>query len=260
MASIGPVIRVGAGMALYGNAQIGTAFEPTQGGAVSAGSEKDNFSQSELYEGGLKFHLLDDTLFATVAGYYWDKSRFDARTGTTSPLRSKGVEFELTWAPSDQVTVIASAGASRTHRRAPAGFRFADTDDGFWLPLVAGGLFAGGSQGRPDNNPDLILNGFPEVSANIFLNYRFPSGLGFGIGARWRDTYFHNFDRTLVIPSAVIFRGNLSYTTERWEVLLTVENFTSEDWFLGAEPIFSANSLLLKAPGATAKLAFTYKF
>ncbi len=267
MGSISPVLRVAKGVNLYASAQLGTAFNPTQGGAVStaggANSDK-NFNESELYEAGLKISGLNNTLFMTFAGYHWDKTTIDAITGETAATRSKGFEAEMTWSPNDVFSLIASATASRTHRRDTAGFRFADTDDGFWLPLVAGGLFVhfggDGVGGRPENNPDLILNGFPEVSASIYGSFKFKNGFGFGLGTQWRDSYFHNFDRNLVLPSTTTLRANFSYSRERWDVIVTIENLTDEDVFSGADPIFGANSLLLKSPGTNGKVAFTYRF
>ncbi len=272
MASTSPVFHVAKGVSLYASAQLGTAFNSTQGGAVTAAiSETDgvfnndqNFADSELYEAGVKIQGLNKTLFMTFAGYHWDKTRIDSRSGEAAKIRSKGFEAELTWSPNEVFTLIASATASRTNRREPAGFRFADTDNGYWLPLWAGGLFVHfggeGSNGRPANNPNLILNGFPEVSANIYGSFRFENGWGFGVGAHWRDSYYHNWDRNLVLPSTVSMRANVSFSREKWDVLLTIENLTNEDVFYGADPIFGANSLLLKAPDINGKVAFTYKF
>ncbi len=267
LGSISPVFSVTKGVNLYASAQLGTAFNPTQGGAVSTGGDlasDQNFAESELYEAGLKVSGLNNSLFMTFAGYHWDKKNIDSISGAATAIRSKGFEAEMTWAPNEVFTLIASATASRTNRRAPAGFRFADTDDGFWLPLVAGGLFVhfggDGVGGRPANNPDLILNGFPEVSANIYGSFKFKNGFGFGLGAQWRDTYYHNFDRNLVLPSTTTLRANFSYAREKWDVIVTIENLTDEDLFSGADPIFGANSLLLKSPGINGKIAFTYRF
>jgi hypothetical protein len=62
------------------------------------------------------------------------------------------------------------------------------------------------------------------------------------------------------LPSSVVWHGNFFYRAETWESMLSFENFTNEDYFLGAEPVFGANTLLTKAPGASARWSVTWRF
>jgi hypothetical protein len=42
--------------------------------------------------------------------------------------------------------------------------------------------------------------------------------------------------------------------------MLELANITSEDYFIGSDPIFASNTMITKAPPIEAKLNFTYKF
>ena len=87
-------------------------------------------------------------------------------------------------------------------------------------------------------------------------------GGGFGVSAGpvISAAFWHNFDRTLRLPSSIVWYGNIFYRAENWESTLSFENFTSEDYFLGAEPVFGANTLLTKAPTASARWSVTWRF
>ena len=114
----------------------------------------------------------------------------------------------------------------------------------------------------PSANPELRLPGSPETTIKLFAVYEDLIWDGFGIsgGFVYSDSYFHNYDQTLTIPSSVVASANIFYKQESYEILLGVENLTDEDYFIGAAPTFAANNLITKAPGVEGRLSFKYKF
>ena len=102
--------------------------------------------------------------------------------------------------------------------------------------------------GSPTNNPDLIVPGAPETTAKLFLTTRWESGFSLSIGSIYNSSYWQNYDRSLKIDSSLVLNACVSYETEKWELRLGLENLTGEDYFIGSDPTFAANTLITKAP------------
>ncbi len=255
MGSFSPVWKLTNEINLYGSLQHGTAIDPTDGGGVRG---DDNFTEAELYELGLKSTFFDDRLYTTLAVYYWDQSRFNSREGRAEPLRANGIEVETTYQHNDQFTLTASFTAQRIWRRTALAFR-AETRNEEQTALRAG-IFRSSFVTRPTANPDLIQPGTPEVDAKIFAIYTLANGIGFGGGPTWSDGFWHNYDRTLRSPSSLIWNANIFYKSKNWDAILNIENLTSEDYYLGSEPTFAANTLVTKAQPISWKFTLTYKF
>ncbi len=263
-ASFSPVLTLTPGLNLYATAQHGTSLAPTQGGAIFG---KDNFTINELTETGLKFAPPNTRLFASLAVYGWKQSQFDTRSARANQLRGRGVEFEVTYAPTDTLTFVASAGWQRVRRMDPLGYRSMPLTEQQWA--LYGGVFnsqfgpayfdsANGD--RPAANPDLILPGSPETQVKFFTRWELPGGWAVAGGPIINAAYWHNFDHTLRLPAAVIWNFNASWNHGPWSVLLSVENAFNEDYFYGSEPVFSANTIITKAPDAQYRLNLTRRF
>ncbi len=262
--SFSPVFSLTENANLYATAQQGTSIDALQGGAIIG---EGNFAENQLIEGGLKVSTLEDTLFASLAVYQWEQTAFDERTNNAEPLEGEGVELEVTWMVTPSLTVIASANNQQVERKSDLGFRsFPLTAE--QIALYAGSLnsqfgpavFDPGNGARPANNPDLRYPGTPESQAKVFAVYGGESGFGGSIGAVYSESYWHNFDRTIKLPSSTVFTASLFYRQPGYEVGILIDNLTDEDYFYGADPVFAANTLLTKAPERNYKFTFTYKF
>jgi len=259
MAGVNPLFKLTPTLSLYAALQRGTALNPSQAGTITS---EDNFGKTDLAEAGVKVSALDGRLYASLAIYHTTLARFSAITQNPFGLRTKGVEFEATWTPTPRFALLANVSARRTEQTNPPGFRFAATQD-YYLPLVAGGLFAdfGDNNGLlARNNPDLVFPGSPEVVANVFASYEFPSGLGLAAGPMLRSAYWHNFEHTLRLPATAVWNANVSWRRDRVRALLELTNVFGEDWFYGSDPTFAANTVITKAPPLEAKLSVTWNF
>lgn len=256
MLGLNPLFKLTPHVSLYAALQQGTALNPSQGGTVTS---EDNFGRTGLLEAGVKASVLDGRLYASLAAYVTTLARFSTITNNPFGLRSKGVEFETTWTPTPRFSLIANASVHRTVQTDAPGFRFAATQD-YYLPLVAGGLFAdfGDNNGLlAKNNPDHVFPGTPEAVVNLFARYELASGLGLALGPTLRGAYWHNFEHTLHLPATAIWNGNISWQHGRVRWLLEATNLFSEDWFYGSDPTFAANTIITKAPPLEAKLSVT---
>ncbi len=263
-ASVSPVFTLTPGLNVYATAQHGTSIAPTQGGAIFG---KDNFTRNQLTEAGLKFAPADIRLFANFSVYGWKQAQFDSRAARANMLRGRGVELEVTYAPTATLTFVASAGWQRVWLLNSLAYRSMPLTEQQWA--LYGGVFnsqygpayfdtANGA--RPAANPDLIYPGTPETQVKLFARWQLPGGWSIAGGPIINAAYWHNFDHTLRLPSAVIWNLNAGWDHGPWSVLFFAENAFSEDYFYGAEPTFGANTLITKAPAAQFRVNLTRRF
>ncbi|MBI2496943.1 MAG: TonB-dependent receptor, partial [Opitutae bacterium] len=179
--------RAAPGANLYATYQRGTSLQPAQGGTVNSTS---NFAVADFREAGAKFSLLDERLFASLAAYQWENSRFNDRENRAERLRGRGVELEITWAPKPRLSVIASTGVQRVFRLDPLGFR-ARYGTAERIALEAGAFDAGVTP-TPALNPRLIYPGTPETQAKLDLAWQPLPAWGFSFGTVWSHRFYHN--------------------------------------------------------------------
>ena len=265
-ASFSPVFTLTKGVNLYATAQYGTALDTLQGGAIVGSG---NFARNRLWEAGVKTSLIDGKLFTSLAGFKWRQTQYDERASNAEQLEGKGAELEFTWAVSEGFSLIGSANHQQVKRFSNLGFRTIPLTEE-QIALNGGVLnnpFSGidpasgyGPYGRPASNSSLIYPGTPEDQIKLFAIFNFSNGLGFSGGPVWSDSYWHNFDHTIRIPSSLVWNASVFYRTPKFDVSVSVENITGEDYFYGADPVFAANTLITKAPGANGRVTFTYKY
>ncbi len=261
--SFGPNIRLYNDIYLYGSYQEGTSIDPTQGGAIFG---EQNFAENDMWEAGLKGSFLDGKLYGAISVYEWEQSQFNVREGLSESLEAEGLEIEVTWEVTDSLTLISSWTDLEVTRNDPLGFRTIPLSEQDWA-LYAGELTSNFSTAsfdgrvrdfeRPTNNPDLVYPGQPQKTFKLFGLYDFQNGFSANLSVEWQEEFFLDFDHTKELPEATIVNTSVRYTADRWMLALGVDNLTDEEYFLGADPIFGANTLLTKAPERT--LVGTFK-
>ena len=260
--SINPSIRINESMAVYAAYQVATTYAPLQGGAILG---IQNLGDSDLKEAGVKFSMLDGRLYAAFAIYEWSQVAFNDRTETADPYESKGIEFELNFAATDKTTIIASYSDRETQRTSGLGYRSMPFglldptgagDDEIGVALGAGTLlnqfanaFGGFTPegGTPSANPERIVPGAPESVFKFFVKTDFSDKWGLAAGVVSSSTYWHSYDLNLRADAATVVNVNIMYRAKRWDAMLSLENLTGEDYYIGADPNFAANTLITKA-------------
>lgn len=270
--SVGPVFRPHESLSLYFTYQDGTVVTAQDGGSISGGG---NFAEATMWEAGAKTSLFEGRLYGSLAVYQWEQSVFNDREGEAEPLEGEGVEVELTWLPTDWLTVIGSFTWQEVRRRSPLGFRTVPMTEELWAlyggelnsnfagvtsPFsVPPGPLAGVDFGVPENNPELITPGFPPMTAKLFAVVE-RNGFGISGGPIYQEAFWLNFDRTIQLPEAIIWNASLFYRGETFEIRLRVENVFEEQYFYGSDPVFAANTLVTQAPGRDVKLSIRVGF
>jgi len=252
--SINPTLEIVDGLNLYGAFQWGTSLNPTQGGPIVG---EANFAQAELREIGLKYSTADNSFYATLAAYEWEQSRYNTRDSQSEPLEGEGIEFELAWQATEELTLFFSADHQTVRRNIGMGYRALPASEQDWA--LNGGILNAASGVEPTSNPNLEYPGFPPSSVKLLAVYRHPSGFGLSGGPIWRDEFWLSFDRTILLPDSLVWNFNLFYSTDNWEFNASIENAFSERYFLGGEPLFGANTVVTPAPEAKLKLTTTWR-
>jgi hypothetical protein len=253
---LNPHLEIVPGVYAYGALQLGKALAPGDGGTVSG---KDSFTDVELFEAGIKTSLLDETFYASVSAYHWDQATFSTRDASSRPLRAKGFEVEMTYAPVESLTFLGAFTAQRVNlRNDTLGFgAFPQSEEG-WA-LNGGILNAGAPRTAPDN-PEMVFAGMPEVSAHLYAAWEFADGFQIAGGPLWRDGYYHDMQRALRIPSYILWTAQLRYDAGNWWARIHVENLFDKDYWIGQEPVFSAGTLILQGSGRRWQLTAGYRF
>ncbi|MBL9207072.1 MAG: hypothetical protein JNN01_18420 [Opitutaceae bacterium] len=262
-ASLNPIFKVNNQVSLYASLQRGTVLTPGQTGGVNGG--EGNFAETPFYEGGAKVNLIEGKLFASLAAYEFKKT-----TLATLPIggldsteyKSEGVEFELTYTPTKNLSIVANYGEqeSKYVNAFPFGTRpFTPQQVALYSGSIQYGPFGQGPTGsRFVNNKEGKRAGLPEKGGNLYVVYEFDSGFGFGVGPNYKSAFWLDNEHTIRLPKAVVWNANLFYKTKRFEVLLRLSNFTDEDYFLGSS--FAPTMIVTKAKPFEANLTTTVRF
>ncbi len=152
-----------------------------EGGVNAYGQVPDHNllrSDSYLYETGLKFNLLNNKLFAGLAGFDQKRAIPVGAGGTqSSQANIRGVEIEMNYQPTRNLFATASYSYIRTTLNKPAGFYNDPAEPG--LNIDGAGLFATFAPGQKFNDP-----GVPQQIFNFLGNYKFNNGVGFRFGVQ----------------------------------------------------------------------------
>ncbi len=254
-----PYWKPTAASLIHATWQHGTALNPAQAGNVSS---EANFGRTAFVEVGAKASLPGDTLYIAGALYRSTLARFNNITNNPYGLRSRGAELEVAWRAHPRLTVIAHGSARRTVQTNAPGLRFQATQD-YYLPLVAGGLYAGGAANATllaANNPTRRFPGSPERAAHVLARLDLWDGLSLNLGPSFKSAYWLNFEHTLRIPASVVWNGGLEWRRGRLGLRLDATNLFAARTFLGSDPTFAANAIVTPAPGREGTLSVEWNF
>ncbi len=252
--AIGLNYEIFDGVNIYGTYQEGTSYSPTQGGVIQS---EGNFNDSILKEVGVKFSLIENKLFTSLAYYEWEQSGFNQRSASANNYEGEGFEAEVTWQVTEAFTVIGSYTWQEVTLLEGPGYRAA--------ALSAEEIALSGGTFTPTTNnvsvSDYTVPGSPATVIKLFGIYKFDNGIGFSGGGVWSDSYDINYERTLKADDSLIFSANVFYEGENWDITFSVENLTGEEYYLGADPGFASSTIGTKGPDEPSyALSVKYKF
>ncbi len=255
----------------------GSEVRVNSNGGISPGtiSSDSILADSELIEGGIKFSLLDDQLFGSLAYYRQELSRTDA-LGNRDEERSRGFEAELSWVINDNWALTAAATVLDVKIKDPDPTNCASGEGrGEFLNLPPmrlgidpvdgyGGIFAAlNASCLPELADGYTRSTVPEDVYSLFVTYT-TDETDFGtFGATFGGTHVGStstfIDGGVNFPSHEIYRLALFAEYERFSLIGTVDNLFNERYFTPVQGVFQ-NVSVIPGEGRTWRIRARYNF
>jgi hypothetical protein len=236
----------------------------------------DNF----LYEGGLKFNVLNNKLFVGLAGF--DQKR-DVPSGAGgnqfSRANIRGVEIEANFQPTRNLFATAGYSYIVTTLNTAEGFYNYPAEPG--VNIDGAGLFAVFAPGQKFNDP-----GVPQHVFNFLGNYKFNNGIGLRFGVQvtgpiqTTTSGLIDTNASLFVPQSLLSVANAAglayyhspvipwqytmntaifYQWSHYTITLSVYNFTNQlNW--ESAPAFYGNDFLVRSDPRTYEIRLQAKF
>lgn len=227
---VGTVYDLVPGISLFG--QYTTAVTPV-GALLLSNMQRASFdlTTGQSMEAGVKSAFLDDRAVATVSVYQIEQDNILTRDPNNPVLtvqggsqRSRGIEFDLLYAVTDQWKVNANAAFLKAE----------------FTKLLENGVSRAGN--RPFN--------VPEQTFNLWSTYRLASlPLTFGMGIRYVGDFFTDNANSIRVSGRAVLDASIAYDVPVGGTLvLRGRNLTDE--FYGEWSGYSATQIYVGAPRA----------
>jgi iron complex outermembrane receptor protein len=239
-------------------------------------------SDSYLYEAGSKFNLLNNKLFAGIAGFDQKRAVPTGAGGNQfSQANIRGVEFEANYQPTRNLYATASYSYIKTTLNTAAGFYNYPAEPG--ENIDGAGLFAVFAPGQKFDDP-----GVPRQIFNFLVNYKFDNGIGLRYGVQaigpiatttsgqlcgvvsplcpnvsefvplsvQQAGYYY---KSPVIPWQYTMNASVFYEWKQYTATVSVYNFTNQlNW--NSAPTFYGNDFLVRNDPLTVEFRLQAKF
>lgn len=250
------------------------SLESTQTGGISTGTIAANLfiSPSELREAGAKFSVLNGNLFGGLA-YYEQFRRQADQFGNVDGTTAKGVELEVHWLASDNLSFAGSVTDQETRVDAPGagkGEYLQVRPDQFGVDNVLGygGTFAFNNAGRvPELADGYTLTTIPDRVASLYGTYttnRFrladlSSQAGVTLGATYVSETGGILPNDIVLPSYTLANGAAFLDLGNFTLSANVDNIFDERYFTPAAEVYKEVAVMPGLP-RTYKMTIKYRF
>ena len=219
---------------------------------------------SRLYEAGLKFNLLNKSLFISTAAFSQQRLVPSGQGNvSTSLARLTGFEAEANYQPERHFFATASYSYLRTRLDTATGFYNYPAAPG--LNVDGAGLFAVYAAGQHFNDP-----GIPQHVFNFLGNYRFDSGWGLRLGVQVTGPFdtttsgYLDLNQSLFVPNSIVkahgyfqsprvpwqytINAAVLYDTGPYEFKLAIYNLTDQQNWEGSSPFYGDDFIVHSNP------------
>ncbi|MGD9896634.1 MAG: TonB-dependent receptor [Candidatus Methylacidiphilaceae bacterium] len=187
--------------------------------------------QEQLFEGGFKWNLLHDKLYASLAGFSQEIPLFNFVDAPVTPATVTGLETNITYQPDHHWWIRAGyfyARGVENWSGMPSGPSMSQTYSTALalqanLPLNDAGTFAPGAY---------PFIGWPQQVANAMATYQADSGFGATLSALVMSPQFLGYDYATAIPWQYLLNARIFYARPTWEISLWIYNLTNEHYWL----------------------------
>ena len=232
-------------------------------------------TRNSLAEAGYKESFRHNTLFFAAAMYRQVKTEPQIRGAPDFLVKASGVELEMVYQPSTAL----SFNANFTYQDVTDfGSSFYQQTNNY-LDGYPAGFLVDGQSGTGDGSPNFSVvpeNGYsgfysppggrmkapgvPQAIGNLFAQYQFRSGMGFGAGPQIQGAEYANDQDTLHIPGECEFDGFLFYRQPRWDVQVNLKNITNQRLLDPVDVTFSGNDAIYVRPPISASITVRRHF
>jgi len=211
---------------------------------------RDDFrNRSDLAELGAKFSFLDNQLYAAATLFDQQRTKIGI-DGEHDDIAIRGLELEAVYQPGPNFSATANATIQDGHYVNSAPFQLGGRSiyDAYLLGQGPGGLGTSAGSFDPYANQvppgDWPLVGFSDVMLNASVRYRFASGFGAGLNARWQSWQRGNLDNQWHLPAQYTLDAALFYEAKRWSVNLDLLNVTDQRNWIHNGDAYTASELI----------------
>jgi outer membrane receptor for monomeric catechols len=243
------------GAANFGGVHVSSFDGPDLKGQLGASLA----TKSALYEAGYKGSFLHNTLY--FGGSIFQQIKVGAQLGGPNyTIRDDGLELEAVYQP----TKALSLNANLTYQEATAFGNSFFQESGNYLDIYPTTLIVDGHPGTgygatnyQSYSPPggrMHAPGVPQFLANVFLDYKFPSGFSFGVGPQIIGRQWANDQDTLQIPLEYELDGYLVFARKRWDARLNITNLTNRRLLDPIDVSFAGNDTIFVRKPISASL------
>ncbi len=237
------------------------------GGIIANSVDNGEYlADSSLVELGVKYTSENDGIYAAVSVFDQEKTDRIGQAQALVAVFSQGIEFEARALLSEHFSMTATATHIETTEVSDGalavinGAEFA-SQNGLQPFQVYSGRIAGNRSTFVGNGVELDRGGLPDNIISLYLNYinsvqngSVTASVGFG----WADETYTDVLETILLPSYMVWTASTGYVSDKYEVLLTINNLFDEEYYTSAD-LF--DSVVVKpSEGRTGSVTFTYKF
>ncbi|ACD83389.1 TonB-dependent receptor [Candidatus Methylacidiphilum infernorum] len=187
--------------------------------------------KEQLFEGGFKWSLLDNKLYASLAGFSQQIPLFNFVNVPPTPATVTGLEANLTYQPN-------------RHWWMRTGYFFGHGVED-WSGLPSGPPMSQTYSTALALRANLPLNdnlsfppgtypfiGWPQQVINAMVTYQAESGFGVTLSALVMSPQFLGYNYATAIPWQYLINGRIFYSQPKWEISLWIYNLTNEHYWL----------------------------
>ena len=232
-----------------------------QSGEISVNNvEAGPLGTSRLLEAGLKFAGREGRVQAALAWYEQKRIDYSALADANLAVLGRGLEFDLRAAVSERLGLLFSATRSRIYRE-PLTERF------IFAPPAITGLAPEDQYGGnivtvlPAGDLRFRERGaLPEFVVSVGGTYQASRDVAFTLSASRVGPAWSGVARTLRLPAYTLVNGSVSWSINRWSVILGVNNALDELYFQGNFPDIFGDVVVLARPERNWRLTLRRSF
>jgi len=236
--------------------------------------ETSLMTKSILYEAGYKESFLGNTLFVDAAIYQQTKEEPQVE-GPAYLVKAEGIELDAVYQPTKALSVNANFTYENVTDFGSAFFQQTNSYlDGYPVGFEVDGQSGTGNgspnySSVPQNNyagyytpagNRMKAPGVPSVLGNVFVQYQWKSGLGFGLGPQFQGRQYANDEDTLSIPAEYELDGFIYYRAKTWDVTVNIKNMTNERILDPIDVTFAGNDAIYVRPPISASITLRLRF